>query len=300
MTVEDDILAYFGADLARYVANKHRGGLSGTRGTRYEDHFAVWVLARAAVALIDDPSSNDPHMASQVSGFVDDLRVSSEASTDYYQLKNAATVSWTSGEHPIAKDFEHQFVLSGHRGEPAPRTHLIVSDPALVEPLSARIPESIRDHTSIADFPWLETANRLVLTYAPLREILARLAHVENPRDDTLAGVFYMLCSAYLETPRGDHVRSILDRARGMFPGQIRTFPISTAWEDALLPAFVAVLAGIQGLEYGAERGFFHWSGYGTQGVFGSDVTSDGFRTFQATVIDSRPSTFEAFEALLP
>lgn len=153
MAVEDDIRACLGEKLAQYAANKHRGGSSGAKGTRYEDHFATWMLVQAAAAFIEDPSTGDPHVTSQTLGFVDDLRVSSNLSTDYFQLKNAATVSWTSGEHPIAADFNYQFLLSKHRGEPTPRTNLTVSDAGLAVALSGSIPVDIRCHTAVLNFP---------------------------------------------------------------------------------------------------------------------------------------------------
>lgn len=300
MAIEDDVQACLGADIARYFANKHRGGSSGERGKRYEDHFAVWLLAEAAVASLDIPSSCDLHISSQVPGFVDDLRVSCATSTRYYQLKNAETVSWSAGLHPIASDFAYQIVLSRHVVEPAPTTHLVLATEDLAVALRGNMPSGIAGHTTVIHFPWAETANRLVLTYLPMRSLLAQLAHVEDAPIDTLSGVFYALSAAFLESPNGDRVHDVLDRARRMFPGQIRMLSPQAGWVASLSPAFTAVLAGIRGLAYGAERGFFHWSGYGTQGVFPSDVTTGAFSDFQNSVIASHPSTFEAFEALLP
>lgn len=51
---------------------------------------------------------------------------------------------------------------------------------------------------------------------------------------------------------------------------------------------------------YGAKRGFFHWSGFGTSGVFASSVLSYEFNSFQFAIIQAAPKIFEEFEKVLP
>jgi hypothetical protein len=300
VTADVDIRACLGAEAAAYAANKHRGGSSGQKGTRYEDFFIAHKLAQAAVALVENPAAADPHIQGQSDGFVDDVRIACANKTDYFQLKNQHAVSWLAGEHPIATDFAYQARLCQYRQEPAPSTHLVVSKAELAHALRTAIPATIQGHTQVEHFPWSETANRLVLECAELRELLRKLAHVENASQEALTGVLCALLTAHIENPEGATVRELLACAQAMFPKQLRLTPALTSWEEHLRPDFKQVLARISGLTYGAPRGFFQWSGFGTSGVFASDVTSDEFSAFQDHVIQQDPKTFEAFEGLLP
>jgi hypothetical protein len=302
MVEHADIEGWFGAEIATYFANKRRGGDAGNKGTRYEDHFVAYKVAEAAAALIDAPSGADPHIRSQADGFVDDVRIAIPSATDYYQLKNADSVNWSSGEHPIATDFALQFRLSRHLDEPGPSTALVVPTANLAAMLRKNIPGAIAAHTQVRHFPWAVTLNRLVLESDTLRNLLRKLASVENASDDVLSGVMYALMNACLERPEGATALELFAQAAKLFPNQLRLMPADADSFRYLFlrDAFMRVLANIEGLSYGAERGFFHWSGFGTSGIFESDVSSDAFKAFQDEVVRRNPATFEDFEKVVP
>lgn len=301
MSTNADITACLGEGPAKYAANKHRGGSSGNKGTRYEDFFIAYKAVEAAVRLLTDHNAPNPHIKGQDDvGFVDDARIASDTATDYFQLKNKDAVSWTAGKHPIATDFGYQMTLSKHVGEPAPTTNLVVPTAELAAKLQEGIPTEIKDHTQVHHFPWSVTANRLVLESANLREWLTKLAHVDAPTNEALSGAFGTFLMASIEYPDGATASDLADLATRMYPGQLRLLPITEDWEQHLNPGFTRVLAGIPGLVYGAKRGFFYWSGFGTSGVFGSSVLSEEFKNFQNDIVQIGPKTFEEFEEVLP
>lgn len=300
MVERADIVACLGQDAATYFANKRRGGNAGNKGTRYEDHFVAYQIAKAAAALFDNAGAADPHIRAQVDAFVDDVRIATASTTDYYQLKNADAINWTAGEHPIATDFALQMRLCEHLAEAAPSTTLVVSFADLAATLRECIPAAIRAHTRVEHFPWAATLNRLVLESDEIRRVLSKLANLENASNDVLSGVLYALMNACLEKPDGGTVRELLAQAARLFPSQLRVLPADEDWSGHLREDFTHILANIEGLSYGAARGFFHWSGFGTSGIFGSNVSSDAFKAFQDDVVRHRPATFEEFEKVLP
>ena len=89
------IEATCGPKLAQYVVNKSWGGGSGQKGTRYEDHLAIFKVADAARIAFEKGKRNysrawDATFYSQMLCFVDDLVVcrSRRRSVDHYQAKN--------------------------------------------------------------------------------------------------------------------------------------------------------------------------------------------------------------------
>jgi len=298
--LHEDITACLGEAAARYAANKHRGGISGSKGTRYEDFFVTAQVVAEAVKHLESPALPDPHVRGQAPGFVDDLRIATDTSTQYFQLKNQAEVSWTSGNHPIADDFAFQVKLSEYRKEPSPCTNLVVSSAELASSLAQSVPSQIQGHTNVQYFPWTVTANRLLLECPDLREQVARLSHSETPTYDAIYGAFCMLQAACAEHPEGATVLELLTKASSLCPGQLRLLPIDEDWKSHLEPKFCQALAKVHGLVYSANRGFFHWSGFGTSGVFGSSVLSEEFAQFQRDIVQRQPKTFEEFEEVLP
>ncbi len=285
---------------ATYAERKHRGGTNGAKGTRYEDLFLAVKVAEAAASLIDDPSAEWPHVMGQCYGFVDDARLSTSTRTEYYQLKNKESVSWTSGEHSIEADFYNQFRLATHLKEPMPTTGLVVANEKQHQSLTYSMPAKIASHSSVHYFPWLLTANRLVIQCPAVREPLKKLSKAEEPTLDDLTGVLGVLLITCIEHPDGASVEDIMTYASRVYPGQVRGFPASEDWERHLTEPFRQVLTQIHGLSYGAKRGYFHWTAFGMSGVFGWSCVSKEFLEFQELIVKNAPKTFEELEKLLP
>jgi hypothetical protein len=300
MATHDDIVACLDQAAAEYAARKHQGGNNGSKGGRYEDFFLTYKVVQMAAEIVSLERPDNPHIKGQDFGFVDDVRIATEDSTQYFQLKNKVTISWAASDHPLEDDFAMQYKLAMHLKEAAPKTTLVVSTNEQKAALTASIPENIAAHTNVYHFPWTETANRLVLEDSQLQVWLRQLANHPNASLDALAGVFGMLMVAHINMPQGAHIEDLMKAASNCHPGVIRLLPFTQHWQEHLKLDFTKILATIPGLLYSADRGFFRWSGFGTSGIFGSSVLSRDFMAFQDEVIRIAPKTFEDFEGVLP
>lgn len=291
------LAAGLGQAAATYAANKHRGGASGKKGSRYEDYFLAYkvaeIVSRRTVA--DAPW---PRLVGQSQGFVDDVVINDAAATEHYQLKNAATITWLGGTHPIATDFAHQYVLAAYLQLPSPTTHLVVPSATLAATLAGDMPSAISVHSSVVQFPYSETLNRLVLENISLHTVLGNLARTRNPSKDELVGVLGVLVMACGEFPAGGGVDEIIGIANRYMPRQLKT--VGVVAPVLLRTDFVKILARIGGLTYDVNQGFFAWSGFGTYGTLNFDCADERFDAFQLLVEQKQPMTFDGFEELLP
>ena len=291
---------HLGADFCQYARKKHEGGKSGQKGPRYEALFIAIKVAEFSSALLLDENCLGPRVGGQVPGFVDDAAVFEDARTSYYQCKNAQSVAWTSGAHPIAEDFRLQMALSEKLREPDPSTWLVVPTEALRDSLVDGIPSDILAHSRVQYFPYCGgKMARLVQEHEWIQSLLRPLATIADAPVDTLVGVLMALHGGCGEVPEGCHVRGILEIAAKYNPGQIRVLPATVNWTDRLDPALRRTLANIVGLRYDADRGFFNWSAFGTSGIFGFDCSDKRFSEFSRSVVEAQPVTFADLEPLL-
>ncbi|NHZ92484.1 hypothetical protein F2P45_26260 [Massilia sp. CCM 8733] len=286
-----------GQAAANYAANKHRGGQNGKKGTRYEDLFLAYKVAEI-VSLRTSTTDPWPHVSGQAQSFVDDVVIRDAMATNYFQLKNAATISWTAGEHPVVTDFSYQYRLANFLQQPTPKTSIVVSSTALAAKLSADVPAAIRSHSGVIHFPYSPTLNRWVIENPSFHSVLGSLARSRNPTDDQLAGVLGVLVMACGDFPDGGSVDDVLDVAQRYLPHQLRR--VGVVEQVHLRAQFVNTLAGISGLTYDVTQGFFAWSGFGTHGALDFDCADERFNDFQALIELKQPTTFDGFEELLP
>jgi|tagenome__1003787_1003787.scaffolds.fasta_scaffold20810566_3 hypothetical protein len=92
-----------------YLKNKHLGGISGQKGTRYEDYYAVFRLAEYAGAAYStggglDGSETTRFMSQVEKCFVDDLVIEEMGRQQelFHQLRNVRSLSWGDGEKSLA------------------------------------------------------------------------------------------------------------------------------------------------------------------------------------------------------
>ena len=301
MTIYSTIETHFGEDVAVYIRNKHTGGHSGKKGSRYEDFFLVY---KVAMAIADMVSGKYPGViatiSSQTPSILDDVCVSSSQQTEHYQCKNVEGITWQSGVHPLITDFEYQFRLSAILKETNPTTHLVLSCPQLANNRRADIPEQIAIHTKVEYFPWYERPNVLVQQHRELRDQLAQISIRPNPSLDILANIFaYILGAAVVAAPNSS-ASDLWEMAHTLGPSSIRRPDHLPSIDSRVIGEFEIILGNIPGLNYIISHGIFTWSGFGLDGVISSDVSSPTFQTFQESIIKGRPQTFDDFEALLP
>lgn len=297
----ESIETLLGPEARKYAENKQRGGASGKKGCRYEDFFLAAKAGEIAADYFSSKKLDWPILRGQTFGFVDDAVVLAKVNTNYYQLKNVKSITWTSGDHPLGTDFEYQYRLSIHLKEPNPTTILVVPEAQLQELLSGTIPNAIKAHSSVTLFPFCDGhSNRIVQECKELQENLRKVVKVEHATLDELVAAFGVLILACMENPDGCSVDEIVKNANRYFPAQIRTLAEGDDGAKLLAEDFVNTLARIPRLTYDVKRGFFSWSAFGTSGVLGFDCSSDEFKQFQENVVQQQPMTFDQFEALLP
>ncbi|MCE4543270.1 MULTISPECIES: hypothetical protein [unclassified Caballeronia] len=292
------VMRLFGEAGLKYLQNKHRGGTNGKKGTRYEDQFAAFKIAEILAEHVEHPEPL-PVIEEQAFGFVDDLAIASQRATKYYQCKNSDSVSWTGGDHPIETDFKSQVDLASALQKPAPAVQLVVADSDLAAKLGGKIPAQISEHSSVEFFPFFGSVNQLVLSHPPLREKLAALTRVENPKDDELEATFSALLLAWVRVLGGSSVEEIVQSARKQSPQLLRVFPLTDGVEF-LQQAFKDALARIPGLSYSVKRGFFSWNADGVSVTLERDCASEEFGRFQQRVINAKPNDIDAFWDLMP
>jgi len=292
------IIACLGQAAATYAANKHRGGSSGKKGARYEDHFLAYKVAEIAASRVGMLNSAWPSIAGQTQGFVDDVLMRDGTATKYFQLKNVKDITWTGGTHPIATDFSYQYQLARHENQPGPTTTLVVADMALRDKLQAAMPGTIAPHSEVVFFPYRETLNRLVLDNPALHDTLRKISRSSNPPQDDLVGVLGVLVMASGEFAQEVSVEEILRTAHRYYPTQIRTVGITSP--VILRAQFTNIVDQIAGLKYDVSQGFFSWDAYGTSEILDFDCADPKFEEFQKLIEQENPTTFERFEELVP
>jgi hypothetical protein len=292
------ILACLGQGPATYAANKHRGGSNGRKGARYEDFYLAYKVAEIAAGRVGAYGAPWPFVASQAPGFVDDILVRDITSTNYFQLKNVANITWTGGVHPIATDFAYQYKVACHENQPGPTTTLVVADAALRDALQATMPAEIATHSAVTFFPFSDTLNRLVLENSSLHDTLTKISRSSKPLNDELVGVLGVLVMASGEFTQEASVEDILRVAHRYYPTQIRTVGITSP--IVMRAQFVNVVDKIAGLKYDVSQGFFSWEGYGTSEILDFDCADPKFEEFQKLIEQENPTTFERFEELVP
>lgn len=296
MYTPEEIQHRFDAVTLKYLQNKNRGGSSGQKGTRYEDYFAVYKLAQLARRIIAFDSN--VQFSSQLLAFVDDLIIEiNAAQIQHYQLKNSANVSWTSGKHPIQKDFANQQKLNHNR---YPRSHmfLVVADQACATRLVANIPSDIQSFSRVSYFPYAPDTMALVDQLPGFKHALTYLSAFENPEPDKLDYVAKALIGAWV-TSNFTNVsgKELLLTAQRQTPQYIRSF--ETTFE--IDPQLEKILSSIEDLRYNLAKGFLHWDyADGLQyGVQPYSIETEPFRRLQERIIHHNPRTFEELEPLL-
>lgn len=288
----------FDARTVAYVQKKHEGGTSGKKGTRYEDFFATARIAEILAAHVQDHGPL-PTVEEQALGFVDDLVVAETATTKYFQCKNSATVSWSSGDHPIEVDFENQIILARELGKPDPKVELVVSDSARAEKLGGEIPKAIETSTTVRHFPYAERVNQLVFSNESLRETLSKLTRMEAPEIDDLEAAFSALLLCWVKVSGKCTLEELVKSAREQSPQLLRVLPINEE-SQGLSEDFVNALAAIPGFSYSVKRGFFSWAAEGFLETLRCDCKSEAFERFMRRVIQAKPRHFDDFWEQLP
>lgn len=298
---ENGIAGVVGAEAAKHLRHKQQGGQNNFKGGRYEHLFGAHKVAKLAKHLIE--SNEDPLVEWQSLGFVDDymVRLDSKKCVAGYQLKNAENPSWTAGDQPIKVDFELQHAVSRAEGYSNVELHLVCSSQEKASALAANVPQSIAHFTTVGFFPYEEPFGPLFHQYGWLADDFAYLSNRKDPGVIEALQVASVMLGAWSIKAPDAAVGDVLTQARDMSPQIVRALRPDSEAEAMLSPELVRILASIDHFSYDIARGFLHWSAVGdsTFGVLSFDCFSARFETWQRSIINRRPASFEELEGAL-
>lgn len=161
-------------DYEQYLEKKHRGGMSGKKGSGYEDYYATFQIA----LLLHLFAANMENV--KVSGqtpytFIDDLVITLPKKKIYHQIKNVNGLSWKSGNktNTLEDDFKCQKIACQELGENF-KLKLVYSD----ENCSAgkSMPDSIVDCTELVYFKSADDINASILTNSEFKDALSNIS----------------------------------------------------------------------------------------------------------------------------
>jgi hypothetical protein len=288
-----------GKDAETLLANRHMGGGNGTKGSLYEQFFAVHRLTRLSRKWLE--LQEDALVEWQADGFIDDIVVRRDPRNSFkaFQLKNSPTVSWTAGEHSIQEDFALQHTVSSAEGYEDIRLRLVCSDEGRAGKLAASVPENISAYSSAFFFPFHESPRLTLLECGWVADDFAYLSRHDDPDPIEIANVASVIMGAWALAPSIVKVSDVIDKARSTSPTIIRTLVPERPIEQLLLPETSLILGRIPNFQYAVIRGFLRWSAGRDTGTLSFDCYSSDFATWQATLAQSNPTTFEQIERML-
>lgn len=229
---------------AKYLANKHRGGENNQKGGLYEDLYAVYQI----VSCIADYKTSLDVVAFQTQlkdTYVDDLLIAHPGNNVYHQLKDTETLKWSSGSgRTIQSDFEHQIADCKERDESF-ALKLVYS--AACSGVS-EIPESIKDYTSVENFPHADDLNQLFFISGAFRESLKLIsAKGDDSTDDELLAVAMVFLGAWKSSNSKERLplSNIVD-----FAGKAHNFNLSIYPDMKMSDECKMIFDAIPGLDY--------------------------------------------------
>jgi len=149
------------ADEKKYLENKHKGGISNSKGASYELYYIVREIMRFLVQYKDNHSSVSL-TAQKEYVYVDDLVEYEPDLVTYCQLKNVEGLRWINGNktHTITEDFECQSKMCMEKGEMY-RLRLVYSDSEFAV---SNVPGTLVSYTSTEFFDNYDSIEQMVLS----------------------------------------------------------------------------------------------------------------------------------------
>lgn len=288
-----------GVSAFNHLKAKNLGGTNNFKGGRYEEFFGAHRIARLARKLITE--QEDSAVEWQGDCFVDDfvVRRDSRASFKGYQLKNAASVSWTSGT--IATDFKLQHNVSIAEGYTDVRLRLVCSDQSVVQALKKSVPSTISGFSKPTYFPYEERVMQLLWTHSWMVDDFGFLSKKEHPTKIDAQEVASVMMGAWSAKAPKANVSEVINQARDMSPTIMRSVKSDEDAKLRLLPEFVSALHSLPDFSYDIMKGFMRWSSMGgsTTGVLSFDCFHEKFVKLQRHIVGLSPKSFQDIEGVL-
>ena len=297
MYTTNQIRELFGNEVLKYLQDKNRGGISGEKGSTYENFYAIYQIALLAQEVIE--TNREINFSSQIFVFVDDLIIDRKGNTplQHYQLKNSTSVSWGSGLKSISDDFSKQQALNQAVSRDS-ELHLVVSNLELRDKLNDSLPEAIKSFSQVLYFPYESDLMRVIAQQLDFHAAIEYLCAFENPDPDKVECVAMVLLGAWASSDKsGVSILEVLKKAQGVTPSFIRSF--SQEWQ--LDREVENILSRVEDLSYNLAKGFLHWKYRDglEEGTLTYSIDTERFMRFQKLIKKYKPTTFEALEEFL-
>lgn len=291
MLMDNILVELFGSEVAKNIANKHKGGVSNRNGNDFETRYAAFLIAKYAY-------SKGATITAQAIEPVDDLQIRlPDASGDElkkidYQCKDRQSLSWSE----ISADFQQQSRLNKHLGLDPSRQVVVVSKQELGAKLTKNLPTSIIDHSTVLVFHNTK-ANRLLQECQEVKRAVQEICAFPEEQDK-LESVFLALTGIWLDQPTNSQIKvaTIIEEARTRNMAFIRL-----VGEREIPDDIHEIFSQIQGFTYELQRGFFSWhyEAEFLEGYLPYNCDDKRFASFLKLIRKHNPSSFCDLEIYL-
>lgn len=281
------------------IRRQFRGGVSGARGSQYEDTYATWRLLKAMKAYLD--TGVEASVQRQALMPVDDVIYLSKNREEYCQLKTSPDTTWTADDGAIRKQFELQKRICENAQDFKPFTlRLVTPEEKRKRLLNEKLPASLQGVTEVVAFRF----DKLTEQWnegGECCEILKELCAFEDYSPSRREAIFMTFLDVVLKTPEAEptSLSAVIEEVIQRKPStalRLREFQLPERWEEA-----ISILGKIENLTIDIIGGFCHYRyhhGFFEEGEIGRTGTGKLDR-FLERVIEHEPENFYDFEALL-
>ncbi len=281
-----------GEAIYTYLTNKHKGGKNNSKGNSYENHFAIYTIARLFNEKRDRTAT---FLSAQQLCFVDDLVVEERTTSQnsYYQIKDVVQLDWKNGIHPLEADFNMQKNICNHNHHNSDM-NLVLSRSEVHASMVSTLPETIRAFTNIIHFETAPSVSMLVRTNTKAKTELTKMCALNNPGADKLETLATIILGAWDATNKVNiNLENLLNHCHDTNPHYIRGHANQ-------IPARVKVLIqNIKGFTFEVQNGYITWRYELTDsGVVSAAIGSLAFNQWENEILEY--GKFDNFEDLEP
>lgn len=281
-----------GPDRLTKLKNQTRGGQSNQDGNRYEEFFAVYMIAK----LQAEPNWTDISLMSQDAGFVDDLVVYNNPEKSNYQLKNTPSVSWVASNNELTLKFQDQYIIdTEYLSLENPNSILVCSCPNKAQTMQD-IPQTISGYTSCIHFPATTSINELLLSDTDFAESIKQICAFPE-ESDKLEYIAQALLGAWCSgTVVDGQLTDIIRSAKNLLdPDYFIDHSGSTSFSDDLK----YILDNIPNMQYVISSGYVTLTSNGFRIHLPDKLNSEKFNQLTQKIISNQPSSFEELSSIL-
>ena len=281
-----------GEELFEYLTNKNKGGQNNAKGNVFENFFAIYQIAKAHNEGCD---KNNTLFSAQNFAFVDDLVVESLAENinRYFQIKDTAALSWTTGTHPIKDDFKVQKQLMTGTGINTEYT-MVVAKSEVYQTLVDSIPGDV-NFVNVLQYDTETSINSLVRKNAMLKQELVKMCALTNPDLDKLEALGTILLGVWDGAEKKQiSLNELMDRSHRLNPNYIKGL------NNKISSRLEGIFKNIGGFSYEVQNGYIVWRFEPTdKGELEFAIGSAPYEQWENDVFNSNPTSFEELETFL-